>query len=76
MPKTKLQMWMSAHNYDDDAVARAVRRVSRVQISRIRRGVSHASIETAMRLQELTGIRWHHFVRCAPEARARLRAAR
>lgn len=36
--------------------------VSRVQISRIRRGVCGASVPTARRLEKLTKIKWHYFV--------------
>lgn len=58
---TKLQLWMKRHGKVDAEVARAVKR-SRPQISRIRRGVTAASHDTAQRLEALTGIRWWHFM--------------
>lgn len=57
---TKLQHWMSKNHKRDSDVARAVKR-SRPQISRIRRGITAASHTTAIRLELLTGIKWHHF---------------
>lgn len=71
----KLDAWMRKHNKRDDDVARAIRSVSRVQINRIRRGVSFASIKTAMRLEQLTRISWTHFVKQPPQ-RSRKAAAR
>lgn len=58
---TKLQHWMTKNSKVDADVARAVKR-SRPQISRIRRGVTTASHDTARRLETLTGIRWWHFM--------------
>jgi transcriptional regulator with XRE-family HTH domain len=64
MPENRLQIWMRKNALRDDDVARKIK-VSRVQISRIRRGINGASVETAMKLQELTRIKWHNFIRYA-----------
>lgn len=58
---TKLQQWMTQRGKLDRDVARAVKR-DRSQISRIRRGISAASLSTAQRLERLTGIKWWNFV--------------
>lgn len=57
----QLQAWMAARSENDHTLAPRVG-VSRVQISRIRRGVTGASKPTAMRLQEVTGIPWYRFI--------------
>jgi len=67
MTNTKLQEWMTRNKLNDGEVAKRLKSISRVQISRIRRGVACASTKTAMQLQQLTGIRWHHFVRQPPK---------
>ena len=59
---SKLQNWMTKNGWNDTQMAEAVG-VSRVQINRIRRGVCGASVHTALRLQEITKIRWTHFIR-------------
>jgi len=58
---TSLQQLMDKHGIADAEVARAVNR-SRCQISRLRRGVTVASHETALKLEALTGIPWWKFV--------------
>lgn len=58
---TRLQQWMTKNRKLDAEVARAVKR-SRPQISRIRRGITAASVPTAHRLETLTGVKWWHFV--------------
>lgn len=58
---TKLQQWMTKNGKRDGDVARAVR-LSRPQISRLRRGLTGAKKASAVRLQALTGIKWWHFV--------------
>jgi hypothetical protein len=73
-PKT-LQAWMVENNKTDSDVARHVR-LHRVQISRIRRGLSFASIKTAMRLQQLTRINWQHFVKTPRLEQPQRRVAR
>jgi transcriptional regulator with XRE-family HTH domain len=57
----KLQQWMDRHKKKDEDVARAIR-ISRPQVSRIRRGITTASAITAHRLEALTGIKWFHFI--------------
>jgi transcriptional regulator with XRE-family HTH domain len=52
---------MTKHALLDRQVAKKIG-VSRVQVSRIRRGITGASVKTSMRLQELTGHRWWHFL--------------
>jgi plasmid maintenance system antidote protein VapI len=59
---TQLQRWMTKHSKGDAEVAATIKR-SRSQISRLRRGITGASVNTALKLQGLTGIAWHHFVR-------------
>jgi transcriptional regulator with XRE-family HTH domain len=63
---TKLDVWMKAHGLCDREVALKIK-ISRVQVSRIRRGIHGASVKTAMRLQELTGLKWWTFVRGAQQ---------
>lgn len=58
---TVLQVWMSANCKLDAEVARAVK-MSRPQISRIRRGVTTTTRRTAKELEKLTGIRWWKFL--------------
>lgn len=50
-----LKAWMGAHDENDESLSRKVG-VSRVQIRRIRLGENRPSPETALRLQEVTGI--------------------
>jgi hypothetical protein len=52
---------MDATHFLDHDVSKIVR-VSRSHISRIRRGKSGANKAVALRLQELTGISWQHFI--------------
>jgi len=58
---TKLQSWMTKNGKIDREIAQAVK-VSRPQISRIRRGKIGASYKTAIRLEALTKIKWWNFV--------------
>lgn len=58
---SKLQTWMNKNGQVDADVARSTR-LSRPQISRIRRGIHTASEKTARRLEALTGIKWWHFM--------------
>lgn len=67
---TKLQHWMTKHSKVDSEVARAVK-LSRPQISRIRRGITAARPTTAHRLEALTGIKWWHFVTVQKRGRQR-----
>lgn len=59
---------MTKNDMRDEQVAKIVK-LSRVQINRLRRGKSTASVATAMALERLTGIKWHWFLR--PEKKAR-----
>lgn len=56
-----LQNWMRKNRKLDDDVARAIN-LSRSQVSRIRRGKSICTIDTAQKLEKLTGIRWFRFL--------------
>lgn len=56
-----LQAWMSAQGLRDRAVA-AKTGLSRVHISRIRRGKVGTKKATALRLQAITKIGWQHFI--------------
>ena len=56
-----LAQWMKQHGVRDAAVA-AQLKISRVQVSRIRRGKCGCSVETAKKLAKLTGIAWHLFL--------------
>lgn len=61
----KLQAWMDKKGWCDNDVAEALRgsrKISRVQVSRIRRGITGTSVLTAKALAALTGIRWSAFV--------------
>ena len=72
-----LARWMEDRGWDDVRLAAAVD-LDRSQISRLRRGKSAASHETARRLQKITGVAWHAFLDLAePHALApkRKRAA-
>jgi hypothetical protein len=57
---------MDAHKEDDSSLAQRITNaghpLSRVQVSRIRRGESGASKATAVALEKLTGIPWHDFI--------------
>lgn len=68
---TKLQKWMDRNGKRDAHVARAIR-LSRPQISRIRRGITGASRTTALRLEALTGIKWWHFMDGGPPRKGRI----
>ena len=57
----KLAEWMTKHGWNDRRVGEAVA-LSRVQISRLRRGRCKASVASAVRLQKLTGLPWHAFI--------------
>lgn len=52
-----LQQWMDRKGLTDADVAAKVEGLSRSQVSRIRRGVSRPSPETALKLAKLTKIR-------------------
>jgi transcriptional regulator with XRE-family HTH domain len=52
---SELQAWMEANGERDETLAPKVK-VSRVHMSRLRRGKNRPSLETAKTLQELTGI--------------------
>ena len=56
-----LDQWMKQEGLDDKAVAALVG-TSRVQISRIRRGLSGTRRDKAEKLQDLTGIPWPEFI--------------
>jgi transcriptional regulator with XRE-family HTH domain len=51
-----LQEWMDKRKLNDAQVAARVDGLSRSQVSRIRRGVSRPSPETALKLSQLTKI--------------------
>lgn len=68
-----LATWMAAHNETDETVASKVD-VSRVQVSRIRRGLSRPSLALAEKLEGLTGVAAWDFLRPS-EAPARDEAA-
>jgi transcriptional regulator with XRE-family HTH domain len=57
----ELQTWMDRHGKRDHQVAAAIS-ISRPQVSRIRRGLTTASPDTAHKLEALTGIKWFHFL--------------
>jgi hypothetical protein len=60
---TQLATWMAKNKLKDpDLAEKAKGKVSRSQISRIRRGKSGASPETARVLASLTGMPWHTFI--------------
>lgn len=65
---TKLQLWMNKNCMDDAAVARHIK-LSRPQVSRIRRGLCAAKVDSAKRLEALTGIKWHTFMDAKKAAR-------
>jgi plasmid maintenance system antidote protein VapI len=66
---------MNTNGLKDHEVAPRVK-LSRVQISRIRRGKTGTSVRAAMRLQELTGIRFTNFLLVpVPVKRRRRKAA-
>lgn len=66
-----LNSWMDDAGESDESLAPKLG-VSRVQVSRIRRGVNKPSATVAARLEELTGIPAWDFLRPArqPEGRA------
>jgi transcriptional regulator with XRE-family HTH domain len=53
---------MERSGWSDQQVAEAIK-LSRVQVNRLRRGVCVASTATALKLQKLTQIPWHRFIR-------------
>jgi transcriptional regulator with XRE-family HTH domain len=57
----KLQTWMDKQGVRDAQVAITLN-LSRVQVSRIRRGITKASVPTAHALEALTKIKWWYFV--------------
>lgn len=59
---------MTKNDMRDEQVARIVK-LSRVQINRLRRGKSTASVPTAQALEKLTGIKWYWFLRGEQKAR-------
>jgi transcriptional regulator with XRE-family HTH domain len=69
----KLADWMARKKLDDADVAAQVG-CSRVQVSRIRRGVCRPSPALAMRLETLTKIRWHEFIGAAPPPKVKRQA--
>lgn len=62
---SKLQTWMAGANKDDEAVSLLVG-LSRAQVSRIRRSKSRPSPDAAVKLELVTGIPWHEFIKPAP----------
>lgn len=69
-----LQAWMDRHDKCDHDVAVAIG-LSRPQVSRIRRGLTTASVATAKRLEALTGIKWFQFMD-RPQERPKARNGR
>lgn len=61
---TDLGRWMQDNDWDDARLADTLA-VDRSQASRLRRGKSFASPDTAKRLERLTKIAWHRFIRAA-----------
>ena len=57
-----LGTWTEEHGITDEQLA-IMLKVTRVQANRIRRGMSYASVKTAKRIEEITGIVWETFVR-------------
>jgi transcriptional regulator with XRE-family HTH domain len=57
-----LQTWIDEHGKRDEDVAEAVG-ISRVQVSRIRRGKSYARPDTAEKLADLVGGEWTDFIK-------------
>lgn len=66
----KLQKWMTLNNRRDADVGAAVG-LSRVQISRLRRDLTGASVASAKRLAKLTRIPWHNFIGTSKDRRAK-----
>ncbi len=64
-----LNTWMDGAGESDESLAPKLG-VSRVQVSRIRRGVNKPSTAVAARLEELTGIPAWDFLRPAPANRS------
>lgn len=67
-----LQEWMSREGLNDAALASRTGKISRSQISRIRRGISRPEPATARELERLTGIPAATFVMGEAAASARL----
>lgn len=59
-----LATWMHQNGLDDATVAAKIGR-SRVHVSRLRRGINLASIETAKKLEAVTDIPWPEFMDAA-----------
>ena len=57
-----LKDWMQQDDSRKDETVASAIGISRVQISRIRRGLNGASKATAHKLETLTGIPWHEFI--------------
>jgi transcriptional regulator with XRE-family HTH domain len=53
---THLKKWMADNGKDDAAVAAEIRVVSRSQVNRLKNGRSKPSFDTAVALEQLTGI--------------------
>lgn len=62
-----LNAWMKGEGESDETLAPKLG-VSRVQVSRIRRGVNRPSLTVAAKLEELTGIPAWDFLRPAEPA--------
>jgi transcriptional regulator with XRE-family HTH domain len=58
---TKLAEWMKHKGWRDHQVAKLLK-ISRVQVSRIRRGKCGCSVDTAKKLAKLSGEPWHLFI--------------
>jgi transcriptional regulator with XRE-family HTH domain len=65
--ETRLQEWMDAHETSDCDLAGRLE-ISRAHMSRLRRGIQGASKETALKLENETGIPWHTFIEPSVEA--------
>lgn len=64
---TQLQQWMDDAKETDLTLAGKLG-ISRVHVSRLRRGKYGASKATALKLEEVTGIAWHAFIEPSVEA--------
>jgi transcriptional regulator with XRE-family HTH domain len=58
---SRLQKWMEKTGETDLSLSQKLG-ISRVQVSRIRRGVNGASKATAQKIHALTGIPWPTFI--------------
>lgn len=67
-PMTELSEWMKDANMKDAGLAELTGgKISRSQISRIRRGKGGTSATKAQALAEVTGIPWHSFISGRPQ---------